>query len=484
VVASFTPLIFLFTRSFFFTNIVNWRLASMTVSLFIFPAVIVFILIHQKMLKLPTLILEFFILLFCCLLIVSVFQILPISSSTNTAIWLQVLLATSLTFTIIRKWHTLQRKQLQQQQRTLSKEQSDLLNQVTYSDFLHNVSTLLTSRLCELTQSENFLFLTQKKNEIMTLSQKGWLTKEDVMPLLPDFYTTSKVVERNNQSFKALRVRQAEQILWLFFEQSLDNASDVEITAFLQQYSVITKTVRLLHDAQKQSAETSLNLDVLLQEKLFTSIEREKMNYTHYLHDEVLQTIIALNTLMHQLEGDAEIMELITLEFTKLIASIRNEIFNTAPSTLYHIPFEDNVAILIQDFNQRYPDRHFQLRHRVSQQPPEFVIAPIYRIIKELNENSAKHAHGTLVETTLEITAGNLTLTVEDDGIGIASLEYLEKELIHKKGHIGLLSIKNDVNWLNGTFEMIPSEKHSTGTKIKTTIPLEVMEVTNENTIS
>lgn len=484
VFGTFIPLIFLLTLTIFFTNITNLNLSIITTFLLSFPIMIIFILIHQKILRLPKLLFEFCILMFFYLLSVSVFQFSPIFISSNAASFVQVLLVTSLTFFTIRKWQNLQLKQLQKQQRTLAKEQTELLNQVTYSDFLHNVSELLTTRLFELTQSETFLLFTQKNDEIIILSQKGRPIKEEIMDLLPDFFTTSKIVEINSQLFKALRVRQSDQILWLFFEQNSDSISEIEVSTFIQQYSVITKTVRLLYDAQKQSTMSSLNIDILLQEKLFNSIEREKTKYTNYLHDDVLQTIIALNTLMTQLDGDPEIRALITLEFSKLITSIRNEIFNTTPSTLYHIPFEDNVAILIQDFNQRFPEIHFRLIYHISQQPPEFVIAPVYRIIKELNENSAKHSQGLLVETTLEITQNHLTLTVEDNGIGIGSLEQLEKELIHQKGHIGLLSIKNDINWLSGSFELMPIEKYTSGTSLKITIPLEITEVTDENSFN
>lgn len=484
VFGTFIPLIFLLTLTIFFTNITNLNLSIITTFLLSFPIMIIFILIHQKILRLPKLLFEFCILMFFYLLSVSVFQFSPIFISSNAASFVQVLLVTSLTFFTIRKWQNLQLKQLQKQQRTLAKEQTELLNQVTYSDFLHNVSELLTTRLFELTQSRTFLLFTQKNDEIIILSQKGRPIKEEIMDLLPDFFTTSKIVEINSQLFKALRVRQSDQILWLFFEQNSDSISEIEVSTFIQQYSVITKTVRLLYDAQKQSTMSSLNIDILLQEKLFNSIEREKTKYTNYLHDDVLQTIIALNTLMTQLDGDPEIRALITLEFSKLITSIRNEIFNTTPSTLYHIPFEDNVAILIQDFNQRFPEIHFRLIYHISQQPPEFVIAPVYRIIKELNENSAKHSQGLLVETTLEITQNHLTLTVEDNGIGIGSLEQLEKELIHQKGHIGLLSIKNDINWLSGSFELMPIEKYTSGTSLKITIPLEITEVTDENSFN
>lgn len=88
------------------------------------------------------------------------------------------------------------------------------------------------------------------------------------------------------------------------------------------------------------------------------------------------------------------------------------------------------------------------------------------------------------LDRSFEISPDCLTLTVEYDGIGLGSLEQLEKEFIHKKGHIGLLSIKNNVNWLNGTFKMIKSEKYTSGTSIRISIPLEVLEVMDEDTFN
>ena len=46
------------------------------------------------------------------------------------------------------------------------------------------------------------------------------------------------------------------------------------------------------------------------------------------------------------------VMDLINEEFSKLVSSIRSEIFNTYPSTLYHLTFKENLQILIDDFNK------------------------------------------------------------------------------------------------------------------------------------
>lgn len=49
----------------------------------------------------------------------------------------------------------------------------------------------------------------------------------------------------------------------------------------------------------------------------------------------------------------------------------------------------------------------------------------------------------------------------------------IEKNLFKGKEHIGLLSIKNDLKWLNGSFEISPMEAVNPGTIIEISIPFE-----------
>lgn len=448
------------------------------------PTCVTFILIKDQTLVLPIVLLDVLIVLFSSFLTTTILQLLGMSNDSFLATFLQIIFATSFTFFLIKKSQEIRVKSLQKQQRHFSKEKVELLNQVTYADFLHQASALLITRLSELTESENFLLLSEKQGAYITLCQKGLPIKQEVFKRISTLNLKSETMTIQEKSFQSLRIKQPENILWFFFEKTKKEVSDDVMIEFIQQYAVIIKTVQLLHDSQKKYIEASLNTSLLLQEKLFNSIQVEKTKQTHYLHDEVLQTIIALNTLVANLEGDLEIKQLITIEFSKLIYSIRQKIFDITPSTLYHVSFYENITILTTDFNQRYPETTFLFEHAGIPALPHHVIAPAYRIIKELNENIGKHAQGTWAKTTIQMTKTWLTILVQDDGIGIANFDSLEKELIQKREHIGLLSIKNDVNWLNGTFQLLPPSDSITGTVIQITIPLKEMENTDENTFN
>ncbi|XUC23880.1 hypothetical protein IGL61_000376 [Enterococcus sp. DIV1202] len=165
------------------------------------------------------------------------------------------------------------------------------------------------------------------------------------------------------------------------------------------------------------------------------------------------------------------VMDLINEEFSKLVSSIRSEIFNTYPSTLYHLTFKENLQILIDDFNKKYPKTEFILDYSIEEIIPQHVIAPLYRIVKELNENIGKHADAEIGKVTVEIDNAEIQLIVEDDGVGVGNILEFEKSLIQTNDHIGLLSIKNDINWLNGSFKMLSLPGPNSGTKVWVTIP-------------
>lgn len=154
-----------------------------------------------------------------------------------------------------------------------------------------------------------------------------------------------------------------------------------------------------------------------------------------------------------------------------MIASIRQEIFHIAPSTLYHIPLTDNITILMQDFSRRYPETNFTFTWDSRHDVPSRLVTPVYRIIKELNENIGKNAQATQALTKLTIHDAILTLFIQDNGLGIPAIENFEQILLQNQTHIGLLSIKNDIKWLNGTFNLLPPTDLFSGVNIKITIP-------------
>lgn len=135
------------------------------------------------------------------------------------------------------------------------------------------------------------------------------------------------------------------------------------------------------------------------------------------MHDNVLQSVIGLHTLVSNLHGNDEIESLVRIEFSKLIRSIRDEVFNISPSTLYYLSFEENIQILIEDFNHKYPEIEFLLIYQLNRRTlPKHLVAPVYRVIKELNENIGKHSQATFGITKILNKKNILSIIIEDNG--------------------------------------------------------------------
>ena len=211
-----------------------------------------------------------------------------------------------------------------------------------------------------------------------------------------------------------------------------------------------------------------------IEEKLFERINQEKRQFANFLHDNILQSIISLNNLSSTLHGDYRIKNLIQIEFAKLTYSIRKQITDQTPSSIYLLPLETNLNILFEDLHGRFPDINFQLHFTLEKELPEHSIPVVFRIIRELNLNIAKHSSATLGQTSLKINDNCLEIRVLDNGIGIKNIQQLKQNLIQKGSHFGLLTIKNDIALLGGHFSIQTTPTIKQGTEIIINIPIEL----------
>lgn len=99
---------------------------------------------------------------------------------------------------------------------------------------------------------------------------------------------------------------------------------------------------------------------------------------------------------------------------------------------------------------------------------PDLVRICIYRVIQEALNNCEKHASASSIHVTIERAdplnmAGDLSVTIADNGCGISNDGY-------SSGGLGLSNMRERVEMLNGTFAIESSEEH--GTAILLTIPV------------
>ncbi|MFC0232855.1 ATP-binding protein [Vagococcus entomophilus] len=458
-------------------------------SVIIFPTTIVYLLIRSKIIVFKHDSYLIISSILCTVMFTISLFLLDLDENKKIIIILLFSIMMAVNLLINTKLKNKKLKKLKEITRNLSNERIELLNQITYSNLSNTVSKLILKSLTQSADVEDILVTTQSDSNYIVICEKGTKISKSVKKMMKHMKIEIQQLEIENQAYLCIPVPQPSEVVWVFLGQRKNHVrfSQFDIDIIIEtteQYTMILNMMKLLHESQQKYISSSFITNNLIQTKLFNNIESEKMNYANYLHDHILQSIIGLSTLVSNLTGDSEITDLIDREFTRLVQSIRNQIFDTFPSTLYNVSFEDNIKILMADFDKKKPDKieSLILKISVKKELPKHIIAPAYRIIKELNENILKHSLATVATTTLFTQNQYLHIIVEDNGIGINDYKKFEEISFQPKQHIGLLSIKNDLNWLNGSFELVRKTNSEIGTKIRIKIPLKE-EVAHEHTV-
>ena len=150
----------------------------------------------------------------------------------------------------------------------------------------------------------------------------------------------------------------------------------------------------------------------------------------------------------------------------------RNLTFDLSSATLYAIGLEAAVEELAEDFAQEYG---FKLYFRSDQLPKELtesVKILLYRTVRELLINIAKHSSARNVYIDIKKLRKDLKIVVKDDGIGFDAVK--SEDIKGKLKGFGLFSLRERLANINGIIS-IKSESGA-GTTIQLTVPLKEIE--------
>jgi PAS domain S-box-containing protein len=192
--------------------------------------------------------------------------------------------------------------------------------------------------------------------------------------------------------------------------------------------------------------------------------ERERLKLAGNLHDDVGPLLSSLNMYLSLLDRNQpgnkvdHVPEMQSI-LKDAISSIREISNNFSPHNLRHFglipaltPFIESFGNLIDiKFNQNIDNTRL----------PTLVEISCFRIIKELLNNSLKHARATIV--TLDIFFEDKKLQIEyyDNGIGFD----LEKTISSQQKGMGLLNILNRLTAIKANYDM--KSIHGEGFKFK-----------------
>jgi len=239
-------------------------------------------------------------------------------------------------------------------------------------------------------------------------------------------------------------------------------AKEVSLLLYISE-----QRIELEKDIQNQKY-SAFERSVYLEKRDFA--QKEKKNLANYLHDDVLQSILAIKNLNLTINSkDQKTIKLIDRTLNSLTLSMRDYMKQIYPSFVNSVPLNSSFKKFAEDLEAFYQlkiDVNWQLENNMKLNETEKVF--FYRTFKELLTNAYKHSKATRVEVKFIQKNGENILCISDNGVGIIR-DYLHNDDFYFK-HLGLLSIKQEIDYLKGSFVMISDV--GSGTDIEVKIPI------------
>ena len=207
--------------------------------------------------------------------------------------------------------------------------------------------------------------------------------------------------------------------------------------------------------------------------------EEERTNVARDIHDELGNALTALHFDLEWIHKRIFGQKTIKKKIRESMKIVNNTITTTQRLTKELRPrILDDLGLFaaIEWYTEEFRKRNnvqFELTIQGPDLPTKDLATNIFRLYQESLTNIARHAQATKVSTTLRIGRKYISLTIQDNGIGI------KKNNIENKKSFGLIGMNERVTFLSGTISIVGSEKE--GTLISISIPIsENMELNKQ----
>ena len=229
-------------------------------------------------------------------------------------------------------------------------------------------------------------------------------------------------------------------------------------------------TVQKQHEREIRADKEQL---AALTEELLVTEERQRQRIAAALHDSIGQSLAfskrELGVLRQRVSPEMrDTVAQVCEQIGEAIAQVRNLMLELAPSTLQTLGLEPAVEELAEQFTDC---EGFVCRVQTSKEPKplsEQIKSLLYRAVRELLVNVAKHAQAKNVSISVERDETRIRVIVEDDGKGFDPAEL--KSVPAKAGGFGLFSIRQRLAHMGGEFAVESAE--GKGTKVTLVAPL------------
>ena len=226
-----------------------------------------------------------------------------------------------------------------------------------------------------------------------------------------------------------------------------------------------------LHESEAALLRGRNELRALTAKLLQTQAE-ERRRVSRELHDDLSQKTAKLQfdveTLEQHLPPDLKEVKKRLLNIRDGVETLSNDIRRIAyelhPSSLDHLGVTVALRTYIREFTEREGIPVRFTSRKVPAKIPAEIASTLYRIVQEALRNVSKHAGKTSVSIALTGDPNQLSLSIQDHGIGF------DVHSLQDKGGLGLISMQERARLVHGDFslETLPGR----GATITVQVPL------------
>lgn len=233
--------------------------------------------------------------------------------------------------------------------------------------------------------------------------------------------------------------------------------------------STIEENNQLVEDLKEKEESR-----VWLIQQLFSAREDEKRKISRELHDESSQSVATILTYLRLLHDklDTDEQREMLFEIRELTAmtleGIRQMAVDLHPPLLEDLGLVAAIEKYLEPIKKMHPDIDIQWSFEGDfTQLSRPVALMCYRTLQEGVANVLKHAEANSIKIFMRLETYQVTLIVEDDGIGF---DHKTAEKARLNRHLGLVSMRERTELLKGSFSLVSTP--GKGTKITMTLPI------------
>jgi signal transduction histidine kinase len=230
-----------------------------------------------------------------------------------------------------------------------------------------------------------------------------------------------------------------------------------------------------LANIARQAAMVIGNVQLCVDRTQRLAVEEERSRIAMEIHDAISQQLYGITytldacikVLPERVDEVRERLTYLLPEAQQATAAIRRAIFDLWPDEL---DAERFAAELRGYAYEIVPSAHLQLEIQIDAHFDTLAIGvrkQLYRIAQEALTNVIKHAHARRADIILTAEAGELRLTIADDGRGFDPAGDRAED--HSRSHLGLINMRARAQALGGRLQIQSQPAH--GTRITVTLP-------------